>query len=44
MSNDLRTQRHQPPGPSRWILLMKVIVAIGQMVSFVMFLIKKLTD
>jgi hypothetical protein len=35
MSQDLHTQRHQPPSPSKWILLWKVIVAVGQVVSFV---------
>lgn len=35
MSNDPRTQRHQPPGRSRWLLLMKAVIAIGQVVSFV---------
>ena len=35
MSIDPRTQRHQPPKPSRWILLFKVIVALGQVVAFV---------
>jgi len=40
MSNDLRTQRHQPRPPSRWLLLMKVIIAVGRVVSFAMFLLK----
>jgi hypothetical protein len=35
MSNDPRTQRHQPPEPSRWLLIFKVIIAVGQVVSFV---------
>lgn len=35
MSTYPRTQRHQPPEPSRWLLLMKVIIAMGQVVSFV---------
>ncbi|HEX8467846.1 MAG TPA: hypothetical protein VF620_08585 [Allosphingosinicella sp.] len=35
MSNDPRKQRHQPPGPSHWLLLMKAVIAIGQVVSFV---------
>jgi len=34
MSTDPRTQHHQPRPPSRWILLMKVIIAVGRMVSF----------
>lgn len=35
MSKDLRTQRRQAPKPSRWLLLLKVVVAIGQVISFV---------
>lgn len=35
MSNDPRTQRHHTPEPSRWLLLMKVVIAIGQVVAFV---------
>lgn len=35
MSSDPRTQRHQPPSPSRWLLLLKALIAIGQVVSFV---------
>lgn len=36
MSNYPRTQRHRPPlKPSRWLLLMKVVIAIGQVVAFV---------
>lgn len=40
MSKDPRTQRHQPPTPSRWLLVMKVVIAIGRVVSFVMLLLK----
>lgn len=36
VSKYLRTRRHHhQPEPSRWILLMKVIIAIGQLVAFV---------
>jgi len=42
MSNDLRTQRHQPPSPSRWIFVYKILVAVGRVVSFLMFLWKHL--
>jgi len=35
MSSDRSTQRHQPPEPSRWILVFKAIVAVGQVVAFV---------
>jgi hypothetical protein len=35
MSRHPRTQRHKPPEPSRWLLLFKVIIAIGQVVTFV---------
>lgn len=35
MSTDPRTQRHRPPDPSRWIILFKVIVALGQVAAFV---------
>lgn len=37
MSSDLHTQRHQQPPqrPSRWILLMKVIIAIGQVAAVI---------
>lgn len=35
MSKDPRKQRHQPPGPSHWLLLLKAVIGIGQVVSFV---------
>ncbi len=37
MSTDPRTQRHPTPDPepSRWLLLMKVVIAAGQVVAFV---------
>ena len=36
MSSDPRTQRHHPPPPpSRWLFVMKVLVAIGQVVVLV---------
>lgn len=40
MSNDPRTQRHQPPEPSRWLLLLKVIIAVGQVVAFVRYFLR----
>jgi hypothetical protein len=40
MSKDPRTQRHQPPTPSRWLILMKAVIAAGKVVSFVTFLMK----
>lgn len=44
MSNDPRTQRHQPPSPSRWLLLMKVVIAVGQVVSFLKWLYNQFRD
>ena len=44
MSTDPRTQRHQPPNSSRWLLLMKVIIAVGRVVSFVKFLWENLSE
>lgn len=41
MSRHPRTQRHQPPSPSRWLLLMKVIIAIGQVVSFLKYFLHR---
>lgn len=35
MSKDRRTQRNQTPEPSRWLILFKVIIAVGQVVAFV---------
>lgn len=36
MSSDPRKQRHHPPpDPSRWLFVMKVLVAIGQVVVLV---------
>lgn len=35
MSNDPRQQRHRPPVPSRWLTLMKVIIALGQLASVI---------
>lgn len=41
MSNkDPRTQRHQPPAPSKWLLLAKVVIAVGRVVSFLALLSK----
>ena len=34
MSNDLRTQRHKLPKPSPWLLLLKAVIAIGQVAVF----------
>ena len=34
MSKDRRTQRNPHPEPSRWLILFKVIIAIGQVMSF----------
>lgn len=39
MSNYHRTQRHKPPPPSRWLLLMKVVIAIGQVVSLAKYFV-----
>ncbi len=38
MSNNPRKQRHRFPPPSHWLLLMKVVIALGRIVSFVMWL------
>ncbi len=36
MSSNPRTQRHHPPpGPSRWLFVMKVLIAIGQVAVLV---------
>lgn len=35
MSSDPRTQRHLPPDPSRWLFVMKMLVAIGQLAVLV---------